>query len=85
MRSMTWRFPACRPDALDRQALKVAEEAQELLAAIHSGEGDARVMEEAWDCVHACETLLRTFPLTDAWEARNAVIAKNEARGYYRC
>lgn len=84
MRAMMWQFPACRPEGLERQALKVAEEAQELLGAIHGGEGDGRVMEEAWDTIHACETLLRAFDPMEAYRARQAVEAKNEARGYYR-
>ncbi len=69
--------------ALRRQALKVAEEAGELLAAIEDGEPDWRVLEESHDVRHAAETLQRAFKATEVADSAAAVTLKNAERGYY--
>lgn len=66
------------------QAARIDDEVDELLAAVSGGEGAGRVLEECLDVVHACETLLRAWPAEEVFKARNAVIAKNDARGYYQ-
>ena len=65
------------------QALKVRGEACELLGAVEHREGTDRVLEEALDTMHACETLLRSYPVKRVKKARDAVVAKNAARSYY--
>lgn len=65
------------------QAVRIRDEADELITAIANGEGTGRVLEECLDTVHACETLLRAWSAEEVFEARNAVVAKNDARGYY--
>lgn len=65
------------------QASKVFDEALELLGAVAGYEGDDRVLEECLDTVHACETLLRSWPTEKVKEARDKVVEKNRARGYY--
>lgn len=66
------------------QALKIRGEACELLGAVEHHEGTDRVLEECLDTYHACETLLRSYPVTRVKAARDAVILKNSARSYYR-
>lgn len=68
-----------RPSVLD-QALKIQEEAGEILAAI--SEGRHRIAEEAVDTIHACETLIRQLGV-DYDAVVVGVIEKNRARGYY--
>lgn len=70
-------------DGMLSQACKVFEEATELVDAFNKGEGEERVLEECLDTVHACETLLRSWPTGKVKEARDRVVAKNRARGYY--
>lgn len=65
------------------QARKISEEVAELADAIRLGEGDERVLEECLDTYHACETLMRAWDPKEVSAARDAVVAKNEARGYY--
>lgn len=65
------------------QAARIGDEVEELLAAVSGGEGSGRVLEDCLDVVHACETLLRAWPAEEVFKARNAVIAKNDSRGYY--
>lgn len=89
-RAMQFNMPAyrsipCEADAaaIEAQAQKVVEEALELAEAAHKAEGSSRVLEEAWDVVQACETLLRAYGAERAYTARNGVIDKNRSRGYY--
>lgn len=65
------------------QTCKVFEEATELVDALNRDEGDDRVLEECLDTVHACETLLRSWPAEKVREARDKVVKKNRARSYY--
>lgn len=65
------------------QAERIRDEVGELASAVSSGEGTDRVLEECLDVVHACETLLRVWPAEEVFKARNAVVSKNDARGYY--
>ena len=73
----------CGSDFAETQVRKICEEVAELADAIRLGEGDERVLEECLDAYHACETLMRTWDPQKVEEARVAVVAKNEARGYY--
>lgn len=66
-----------------RQVRKVCAEADELAAAVIFNEPDWRVLEELMDTYHACETLMRAWSAEEVFEMRNAVVAKNDARGYY--
>lgn len=65
------------------QALKIMDECVEFIAAITDGEGEARELEELCDIDQAWETLARRWGPEEVWAARNAVVAKNDARGYY--
>lgn len=85
-----YQFPECNavPNAENRhqlrhQALKIIEEAGEILAAIEEGESIDRIIEETWDCKHACETLHRAFDTGDVIAMRVFEEFKNDARGYY--
>ncbi len=81
----TYRDLPCEADSasVEAQAQKVVEEALELAEAAHKGEGSERVMEECWDVVQACETLLRAYGSKRRFKSRNGVIDKNRERGYY--
>lgn len=60
-----YRFPPNRraeASTLCEQALKCAEEAGEVLQAVDDEEPESRVAEEAWDCIQACEGVLRKLP-----------------------
>lgn len=83
----SYNFPAHKDAgrlSTKTQALKIRGEACELLGAVEHQEGTDRVLEEALDTMHACETLLRSYPVTRVKKARDAVISKNTARFYYR-
>ena len=47
-------------------------------------EGDARVIEELWDVMHAAEGALRKFPIVKVAWGLMYVIWKNALRGDYR-
>ena len=86
MTAFSYIFPAHRDTGnidLDRQAEKIAEEASEVVQAVRDGETPKRIIEEALDCWHACETLLRAWPAEEVAEIRDKVSQKNAARGYY--
>ena len=83
--SPRWRFPLNRKAAQSnevRQAMKVGEEASEVLDAVSNDEGALRVCEEAWDCIQACEGLLRKHPYVSAI-AHARVAIKCMRRGDY--
>ena len=82
---MAYSFPEnlrAASETVESQALKVCEEAQEAARAAVC-EGSGRIIEETWDCVHACEGLLRKFPLADVARGRAAVEEKGRRRGDY--
>lgn len=85
---MSWmyNFPEHRDAGKDEAAQvdKVYEEAVELMTAFDDGEPEGRIREECLDVMHACETLLRSWPAGEVARSRDAVVVKNEARGYYR-
>lgn len=64
------------------QADQITQEAAEVFSAAERGDGDAYV-EELLDCIHACETALSEFDGETIAAARDAVVRKNAARGYY--
>ena len=83
-----YRFPAYKRVPVTQQDKtsqweKIAEEATETFAALNTGEGDRREVEECWDVIHACETFLRAYPTALVEEVRAEVEAKNRERGYY--
>lgn len=86
LEELSYRFPTHK-DAwkltLQQAMAKVSEESHELMFAVLDGEGDDRVVEEALDTIHACETLLRRYPAECVAAAMDAVVEKNRARSYY--
>lgn len=81
----TWNFPpiADPPKSLGKQLLyHVVGEAQEAMDAYLDDEHADRIAEELLDAIHAAETALRMLGV-DVDAAKRAVIAKNDARGYY--
>lgn len=93
-----FNFPAILiPDDefhLLEQCYKIEEEAHEITDAfvddtIPLGMKHLAVIEEALDCIHACETLLNYYVMNDIQSlntvdyVHQAVIAKNTERGYY--
>lgn len=85
MMAHRYNFPpnrAARAATELTQAAKVREEACEVLEAVAREEGPLRVCEEAWDCVQACEGILRKHPW-HAMVARARVAVKCHRRGDY--
>lgn len=84
---MSWmyNFPAHKDVGKDEAAQvdKVYEEAVELMTAFDDGEPAARIREECLDVMHACETLLRSWPAEEVARSRDGVVEKNRKRGYY--
>ena len=83
--SPRWRFPLNRKAVQSseiRQADKCFEEASEVFSAAAHDEGALRVCEEAWDCIQACEGLLRKHPYVSAI-AHARVAIKCMRRGDY--
>lgn len=83
--SPRWRFPLNRKAAQNseiRQADKCLEEAHEVFSAAVNNEGTMRLCEEAWDCIQACEGLLRKHPYVSAI-AHARVVIKCMRRGDY--
>jgi len=80
-----YKFPMCRGvhASFSSQIRKIGEEAIEIAKAYDEEEGDNRVIEETLDCIHACETLLRKFPISKVLSLRGQVYLKNKERGYY--
>lgn len=82
-----YRFPAngkAGKATLEQQARKVCEEAGEVLFAVKRAEGVDRMLEETWDTIHACEGILRRYPITRVMKARAKVSIKCLLRGDYR-
>lgn len=66
-----YRFPnnmQAERNTMRDQADKCIEEAEEVVCAIEEGESPLRIAEEAWDCIQACEGVLRKLP-------RNVVVS----------
>lgn len=83
--SPRWRFPKNAKAARNsevRQAVKCREEASELFEAVCCDESAMRVCEEAWDCIQACEGILRKHPYVSAVAHARTVI-KCWRRGDY--
>lgn len=82
-----YHFPACiqaEQETIENQVRKVEEEADELWNEIaRCPRDDARILEETWDVIHACEGVLRKYAIHDVYNAMKAVEAKNQERGYY--
>ena len=83
-----WNFPETKwevgTDDLTRrgQADHIVQEAAEVFSAAEY-ESDEDYILELLDCIHACETALREFDKERIDKARQLVIEKNFARGYY--
>lgn len=81
-----YRFPPnrkARAASLREQSCKAMEEADEIRRAIEDGESDSRILEEVWDCIHACEGILRKFDEDAVLSALVSTISKCERRGDY--
>ena len=65
------------------QAQKVLEEAHEVAQAIENDEGDTRIIEETWDCIQACEGILRKYGFMRVLGVRAMVKVKCARRGDY--
>lgn len=65
------------------QSLKCLEEAREIVQAVNDGEPACRVMEEAWDCIQACEGVLRKFTALSVAKSFVMVKIKSARRGDY--
>lgn len=82
-----WQFPACKKwipndnQTRREQALKIVEEAEEVMKARLNY--NAFYAMELMDTIHACETALREFPESMLISIKEAVICKNDQRGYY--
>ena len=83
--SPRWRFPknvkAYRSTEA-AQATKIVEEAGEVFSAVRYGNSALHVCEEAWDCIQACEGILRKHPYVSAVAHARTVI-KCWRRGDY--
>lgn len=66
-----------------QQAQKVLEEATELRDAMRQGESSQRVLEEAFDTLHALEGILSRFTDAELSAAIIRVRGKNTMRGDY--
>lgn len=81
-----YRFPEnsrARSQTARGQAAKCIEEAGEVLSAVEDGEPAPRVMEEAWDCIQACEGVLRRYPAMQVAKSLAMVKIKSLRRGDY--
>ncbi len=65
------------------QISKILEEAQEVVQAYEDDEDDARIVEETFDCIQACEGLLRKFSKRDVIIEFAKVKIKSMRRGDY--
>lgn len=65
-----------------RQAMKIVEECAEMFSAIEQGATIAAI-EECYDTIVACETLLRSFSRDQRDEAYGRLLRKNGTRGYW--
>lgn len=88
--SYRFNFPPAKfvpPEGMTRsgQADHIVEEAAELFAEATSDAANPpeKYIEEVLDCIHACETSLREFDPEVVSRVADAVVEKNEDRGYY--
>lgn len=70
-------------NGVGEQSLKCLEEAREIVQAVNDGEPASRVIEEAWDCIQACEGVLRKFPSLSVARSLARVKIKSVKRGDY--
>jgi hypothetical protein len=81
-----YRFPAngkAKEATLEQQARKVCEEAGEVLFAVRRAEGVDHLLEETLDTIHACEGILRRYPMRRVLVAHARVLVKCMLRGDY--
>jgi hypothetical protein len=80
-----YHFPAVKTDGCSvAQLSKIFEEMGELACAINCGGTVYDVLTEAWDVIHATETLMRIVSdVDDVAAAHETVLIKNAMRGYY--
>ncbi len=82
-----YRFPCCTKASkapVSTQTVKILEEVHELAEVQNNDPFDAgRILEEAWDVIHAAEGVLRKYATDLVEEARDYVEMKNRERGYY--
>lgn len=69
--------------AMRLQGTKVLEEAIEAGEAVAADPNSDHALEELFDTVHACETLMRAWPDEQLLAMRASVEEKNRMRGYY--
>lgn len=88
LKTMWWRFPRVKfvdMDTLSKQLDHIRSEHREMWLAHENGKiGDLAM--ELFDLIHSCETALRIlqeFYGIDIWATMQAVIEKNQKRGYY--
>ena len=69
---------------LEQQALKVVEEALEVLDAVDGGEEPKRIREECFDVIQAVEGVLRRYEDEECYLSRAQVKLKCMRRGDYQ-
>ena len=80
-----YNFPPIKKhEDMAHQLIHVIEESKEAMNAYCDGEYDL-LADELMDVIHCAETALRKIKGLDAGAARERVIEKNDARGYYGC
>lgn len=82
-----YRFPRnmqAKRNAMRDQADKCMEEADEVRRAMDDGESQLRIAEESWDCIQACEGVLRKLPRKVVVTALAKTKIKCWRRGDYR-
>lgn len=82
-----FRFPKCTKaehNTASTQVVKVLEEVYELVEVQNAEPFDSeRIIEEAWDVIHAAEGVLRKYSIADVATGLERVEEKNRNRGYY--
>lgn len=82
-----FRFPKCveaYENTQNEQIAKVLEETYELAEVnLCNFLNTDRLLEEAWDVIHAVEGIMRKYPIATVATARDRVEQKNRERGYY--
>lgn len=82
-----YRFPKCtkaEKSPESTQIIKVLEEVHELSEVYNADPFDSvRIIEEAWDIIHAAEGVLRKYQMGLVEYVRESVEQKNRERGYY--
>lgn len=82
-----YRFPKCTKaefNTASTQVVKVLEETYELVEVQNADPFNSeRIIEEAWDVIHAAEGVLRKYQPKCVEVIRDHVEHKNRDRGYY--